>query len=111
VPVRAMFSCVAAACHRLTFAPGDEHVVGSMRWRWAGCVMERVTRGRGGKVQGGAAARAACALRFYAHCSKHWLVFGCVESPALQQPHQPRSPPFSRLVFSLLLLPAYLHTE
>jgi hypothetical protein len=53
VPVRAMFGCVAAACHRLTFAPGDERVVGSMRWRWAGCVMERVTRGRVGKVQVG----------------------------------------------------------
>lgn len=51
VPVRAMFGCVAAACHRLSFAPGDKRVLGGPRWRWAGCVMERVTRGRVGKVQ------------------------------------------------------------
>ena len=46
VPARAMFGWVATACRRLTSAPGD-----GTTWRFAGCVMERVSRGRVIRVQ------------------------------------------------------------
>ena len=46
VPARAMFGWVATACRRLASAPGDVLVSDRMTWRVAGCVMERVSRGR-----------------------------------------------------------------
>jgi hypothetical protein len=51
VPVRLMFGCVATACRRLATAPAGVHVTSRMIWRWAGWMMERLTRGRVSKVQ------------------------------------------------------------
>ena len=46
VPVRVMFGCVATACQRLATAPAEMHVATRTAWRWATCVMDRVTQGR-----------------------------------------------------------------
>jgi hypothetical protein len=51
VPVRVMCGCVATACRRLATAPAGVHVTNRMIWRWAGWMMERVTRGRVNRVQ------------------------------------------------------------
>ncbi len=51
VPVHVMFRCVATVCQRLVTAPAKMHVTYSKTWRWAECVMGRVTRCRLGRVQ------------------------------------------------------------
>ena len=51
VPVRVMCGCVATACRRLATAPAGMYVISRTTGRWAGWIMERVTRGRVKKVQ------------------------------------------------------------
>ena len=51
VPVRVMYGCVATACRRLATAPAGIYVISRTTGRWAGWIMERVTRGRVKKVQ------------------------------------------------------------
>ena len=51
VPVRVMCGCVATACRRLATAPAGMYVIYRTTGRWAGWIMERVTRGRVKKVQ------------------------------------------------------------
>ena len=51
VPVRVMCGCVATACRRLATAPAGVHVIHRTTGRWAGWIMERVTRGRVRRVQ------------------------------------------------------------
>ena len=51
VPVRVMCGCVATACRRLATAPAGVHVMYRTTGRWAGWIMERVTRGRVRRVQ------------------------------------------------------------
>jgi hypothetical protein len=51
VPVRFMCGCVATACRRLATAPAGVHVIYKTTWRWAGWIMERVTRGRVAEYQ------------------------------------------------------------
>jgi hypothetical protein len=46
VPVRFMLGCMASACQRLVAAPADLHGSHKTTWRFAECVMERVTWGR-----------------------------------------------------------------
>ncbi len=50
-PLRVMSGCVATACHRLATAPGGMRGMERRTGRWAGWVMERVTRGRVVRVQ------------------------------------------------------------
>ena len=90
VPVRVMCGCVATACRRLATAPAGVHVMYRTTGRWAGWIMERVTRGRVKKVQVLLQRRACCAVRcacrasacvrcvFDACCRKRWLVLRCV---------------------------------
>jgi hypothetical protein len=81
VPVRVMCGCVATACRRLATAPAGVHVMYRTTGRWAGWIMERVTRGRVKKVQVRLQRRACCACRasacvrcvFDSCCSKRWL--------------------------------------
>jgi hypothetical protein len=64
VPVRFMFGCVATACQRLAAAPAKMHITNRTAWRWAKCVIDRVTQGRVRKVQQTLAAlQAAAAAR------------------------------------------------
>ena len=63
VPVRVMCGCVATACRRLATAPAGVHVMYMTTGRWAGWIMERVTRGRVKKVQVRLQRRACCAVR------------------------------------------------
>jgi len=51
VPVRVMCGCVATACRRLATSPVGVHVMYRTTRRWAGWIMERVTRGRVRRVQ------------------------------------------------------------
>ena len=60
VRARAMFGWVATACRRLASAPGD-----GTTWRVAGCVMERVSRGRVRRVQVQPQRRAAVSRHMY----------------------------------------------
>ena len=90
VPVRVMCGCVATACRRLATAPAGVHVMYRTTGRWAGWIMERVTRGRVKKVQVLLQRRACCAVRcacrasacvrcmFDACCRKRLLVLRCV---------------------------------
>jgi hypothetical protein len=90
VPVRVMCGCVATACRRLAIAPAGVHVMYRTTGRWAGWIMERVTRGRVKKVQVLLQRRACCAVRcacrasacvrcvFDACCRKRLLVMRCV---------------------------------
>ena len=78
VPARAMFGWVATACRRLASAPGDVLVSDRATWRVAGCVMERVSRGRVRRVQVQPQRRAAvsrhmCVCFVTGCCSKRWL--------------------------------------
>jgi hypothetical protein len=102
VPVRVMCGCVATACLRLATAPAGVHVICRTTGRWAGWIMERVTRGRVKKVQVRLQRRACCAVRcacrasacvrcvFDAFCRKRWLVLrsvaahrsGCIKRAA-----------------------------
>jgi len=63
VPVRVMCGCVATACRRLATAPAGMYVISRTTGRWAGWIMERVTRGRVKKVQVLLQRRACCAVR------------------------------------------------
>jgi hypothetical protein len=63
VPVRVMCGCVAAACRRLATAPAGMYVISRTTGRWAGWVIERVTRGRVRRVQVRRQRRACCVLR------------------------------------------------
>ena len=63
VPVRVMCGCVATACRRLATAPAGVHAIHRTTGRWAGWIMERVTRGRVKKVQVLLQRRACCAVR------------------------------------------------
>ena len=90
VPVRVMCGCVATACRRLATAPAGVHVTNRTTGRWAGWIMERVTRGHVKKVQVRLQRRACRAVRsacrataclrcvFDACCRKRWLVLRCV---------------------------------
>ena len=49
--VRLIFPCVAFACQRLATAPAGMCVIYMTTRRWAGWIMQRVTRGRIRKVQ------------------------------------------------------------
>ena len=49
--VRLMLPCVAYACQRLATAPAGMCVIYMTTRRWAGWIMQRVTRGRIRKVQ------------------------------------------------------------
>jgi hypothetical protein len=69
VPVRLMFGCVATTCQRLTAAPRGVHVAYRTTWRWAECVMQRVTRGRARRVQ--------------VRPQANWLCFSCQRLSAL----------------------------
>ena len=51
VLVRLMCGCVATACRRIVSGPADMYVNPKTTWRWAGWIMERVTRGRVSRVQ------------------------------------------------------------
>ncbi len=104
VQVRFMFGCVATAYHRLTTAPANMHVTDRTMWRWAQCVMDRVTQGRVRKVQVWQQLRHAvmCAVRscvscasycmsclFETRCRKRWLNYRCNASaePSRASPH------------------------
>lgn len=50
-PARVMFGFVATACKRLPTAPCIMRVTDGTTWRWAGWVMDRVTRGHVRRVQ------------------------------------------------------------
>lgn len=50
-PLRVMPGFVATACHRLATAPGGVRGMERRTGRWAGWVMERLTRGRLSRVQ------------------------------------------------------------
>ena len=90
VPVRVMCGCVATACRRLATAPAGMYVISRTTGRWAGWIMERVTRGRVKKVQVRLQRRACCAVRcacrasacvrclLDACCRKLWLILRCV---------------------------------
>jgi hypothetical protein len=90
VPVRCMFGCVATACRRLATAPAGVHVMYRTTGRWAGWMLERVTRSRVRRVQVRLLRIACCAVRcasrasacvrcvFDACCRKRWLVLRCV---------------------------------
>jgi hypothetical protein len=92
VPVRVMCGCVATACHRLVTAPAGVHVMYRTTGRWAGWIMERVTRGCVRRVQVWLQRRACCAVHcacrasacvrcvFDACCRKRWLVLRCVSA-------------------------------
>ena len=89
VPVRVMCGCVATACRRLATAPAGMYVMYRTTRRWAGWIMERVTRGHVKKVQVRLQRRACCTvccacrasacvrLVFDACCRKRVLVFRC----------------------------------
>jgi hypothetical protein len=51
VPVRFMCGCVATAYRRLVTPPAGVHVIFRTTLRWAGWIMERVTRGRVRRLQ------------------------------------------------------------
>jgi hypothetical protein len=68
VPVRVMCGCVATACRRLATAPAGMHVIYRTTARWAGWIMERVTRGRVRRVQVRLQRRACCAVCLRALC-------------------------------------------
>jgi hypothetical protein len=51
VPVRVMFGCLATACRRVVTAPAGMRMICRTTGRWAGWIMERVTRGRVRRVQ------------------------------------------------------------
>ena len=70
VPARAMFGWVATACRRLASAPGDVLVSDRMTWRVAGCVMERVSRGRVRRVQVQPQRRAAVSRHMCVFCNR-----------------------------------------
>jgi len=72
VPARAMFGWVATACRRLASAPGDVLVSDRATWRVAGCVMERVSRGRVRRVQVQPQRRAAVLRHMCVFCN--WLL-------------------------------------
>ena len=86
VPLRVMFGFVAATCQLLTTVPASMQVARRATWRWAECVMDRVTRGHVNSVQVQLPLHAspACALFagvrtrcvFNAHFSLHWTFFG-----------------------------------
>jgi hypothetical protein len=61
--VRLMFPCVAFACQRLVTAPAGVHVICTTMARWAGWIMERMTRCRVRRVQVRLHRRACCAVR------------------------------------------------
>jgi hypothetical protein len=63
VPVRVMCGCVATACRRLATAPAGVYTMHRTTGRWAGWIMERVTRGRVRRVQVRLQRRAYCAVR------------------------------------------------
>jgi hypothetical protein len=73
VPVRVMCGCVATACRRLTTAPAGVHVASRTIWRWAGWMMQRVTRDRVSRVQVPLLLR-ALALCVERACRKRWLI-------------------------------------
>jgi hypothetical protein len=69
VPVLVMCGCVATACRRLATAPAGVHVRSRTTGRWAGWIMERVTRGRVRRVQVRLQRRVlCCALRLSCQC-------------------------------------------
>lgn len=81
VPLRIMFGFGAFVCPRLAAAPRNKRVTDRMKWGLAECVMERVTRGHVRRVQVRlmrALAVDSHALAVDSHCSKRWLIFGCV---------------------------------
>ena len=61
--VRLIFPCVATTCQRLATAPAGVYVMYRTTGRWAGGIMERVTRGRVRRVQVLLQRRASCAVR------------------------------------------------
>jgi hypothetical protein len=105
VPVRVMCGCVVTACRRLATAPASVYVIYRTTGRWAGWIMERVTRGRVKKVQVRLQRRACCAVRcacrasacvplrcvFDACCRKRWLILRF----ASQRLHQARRSVYS----------------
>ncbi len=113
--VRLMLPCVAFACQRLATAPAGVHVMYRTTGRWAGWIMERVTRGRVKKVQVRLQRRACCAVRcacrasacvrclLDACCRKLWPILRCVA--AHRSGCIKRAAAFI-LVFRLLLPPA-----
>ena len=116
IPVLVMCSCVATACRRLATAPAGVHVMYRTTGRWAGWIMERVTRGRVKKVQVRlqrracyavrCACRASACMRFVidACCRKRLLGLRCVA--ALRSGCIKRAAAFI-LVYRLLLPPAF----
>jgi hypothetical protein len=58
-----MFGCAATACRRLATAPAGMHAISRTTGRWAGWIMERVTRCHVKRVQVRLQRRACCAVR------------------------------------------------
>jgi hypothetical protein len=67
VPVRVMCGCVAFACRRVVTAPAGMRMIYRTTGRWAGWIIERVTRGRVRRVQQTLAAFDAAAAARVAH--------------------------------------------
>jgi hypothetical protein len=72
IEAHGMFGLVTAVCQRVAAAPVNMRVICRTTWRWADCVLDRVTRGRVSRVQ--------VMLQRHACLSCHYS--GCLTSAA-----------------------------